>query len=206
MRGRALRRGWPFALWLVVLALLPWWLGLPLLLGIAAALLTGAERLHAFHGTLRLALRWGVPGVALALARGSQGGVRRVAERVEAAAAVERLAEADGFVIRRACAGRGERRAGLQVGAANVGGDHDARQVAAPGLVDQGVGGGDTGAGGLHARVLVERQRGGFAQAEGVRGQRGGEQGDERELGQGLHVLCFRDAACPALRRPCRKV
>ncbi len=60
------RRGIAFALWLVALALLPWWLGLPLLLGIAAALLVGAERLQPFASTLRHALRWGLPGVVLA--------------------------------------------------------------------------------------------------------------------------------------------
>jgi hypothetical protein len=69
MRGQLLRRTWPFALWLIALALLPWWLGLPLLLGIAAVLLAGVERLQVIHGTLRLALRWGLPGVMLALAR-----------------------------------------------------------------------------------------------------------------------------------------
>jgi hypothetical protein len=63
------RRQIAFALWLVALALLPWWLGLPLLLGIAAALLVGAERLQPFASMLRLALRWGLPGVVLALKR-----------------------------------------------------------------------------------------------------------------------------------------
>jgi len=70
MRGLALRRSWPFALWLIALALVPWWLGLPLLLGMAAALLAQVERLHAYQGRMRLALRWGVPGVAIALGRG----------------------------------------------------------------------------------------------------------------------------------------
>ncbi|HEX5306764.1 MAG TPA: hypothetical protein VFW82_11830 [Dyella sp.] len=63
------RRQIGFALWLVALALLPWWLGLPLLLGLAGALLVGAERLQPFTPTLRLALRWGLPGVVLALKR-----------------------------------------------------------------------------------------------------------------------------------------
>lgn len=70
MRGLALRRTWPFALWLIALALVPWWLGLPLLLGIAAALPMHVERLHAWQGRLRLALRWGLPGVAFALGHG----------------------------------------------------------------------------------------------------------------------------------------
>ena len=63
------RAGLPFAIWLAVLALLPRWLGLPLLLGIAAVLLIGVERLQIFGGSLRLALRWGLPGVVLALKR-----------------------------------------------------------------------------------------------------------------------------------------
>lgn len=70
MRGFALRRTWPFALWLIALALAPWWLGLPLLLGIAASLLVRVERLHAWQGRLRLALRWGLPGVSFALGHG----------------------------------------------------------------------------------------------------------------------------------------
>lgn len=67
MRGLALRRTGPYALWLIALALVPWWLGLPLLLGTAAALLVPVERLHAWQGRLRLSLRWGLPGVSLAL-------------------------------------------------------------------------------------------------------------------------------------------
>lgn len=63
------RRQMAFALWLVALVLLPWWLGLPLLLGIVAVLLVGAERLQPFTASLRLALRWGLPGVVLALKR-----------------------------------------------------------------------------------------------------------------------------------------
>lgn len=59
----------PYVGWCALLALLPWWLGLPLLLGIAAALLIGVERLQAFGRPLRLALRWGLPGVVLALKR-----------------------------------------------------------------------------------------------------------------------------------------
>lgn len=69
MRDVRWRRQIGFALWLLALALLPWWLGLPLLLGIVAALLVGAERMQPFASTLRLALRWGLPGVVLALKR-----------------------------------------------------------------------------------------------------------------------------------------
>lgn len=55
----------------LALALLPWWLGLPLLIGLAAGLLTtaGAGLSPALQRRLRLALRWGLAGVAVALAR-----------------------------------------------------------------------------------------------------------------------------------------
>ncbi|MCX7512980.1 hypothetical protein [Frateuria sp. STR12] len=68
------RRRWFYALaWLLALVVLPWWLGLPLLLAIAAALLFAAERLERHAPVLRLALRWGLPGVLLALQRGLGG-------------------------------------------------------------------------------------------------------------------------------------
>lgn len=53
--------------WLLVLAWLPWWLGLPLLLSLAAILLLDVVRLRVYHGLLRQGLRWGLPGVILAL-------------------------------------------------------------------------------------------------------------------------------------------
>lgn len=53
--------------WLLVLAWLPWWLGLPLLLSLVAVLLFDVVRLRVYHGLLRRALRWGLPGVILAL-------------------------------------------------------------------------------------------------------------------------------------------
>lgn len=58
--------------WLL-LALLPWWLGLPLLLAIAALLLFAGERLQEHAGPLRLALRWGLPGVLFAVQRALGG-------------------------------------------------------------------------------------------------------------------------------------
>ena len=64
----------PMLAWLAALALLPWWLGLPLLLALAAALLL---QLHwpVEHATLlRRALRWGLPGVMFALQRALGGG------------------------------------------------------------------------------------------------------------------------------------
>ncbi|HET6431720.1 hypothetical protein [Dyella sp.] len=63
------RRWAPYLGWLVLLAMLPWWLGLPLLLAGAAVLLIGVERLQDVAGTVRLGLRWGLPGVVLALKR-----------------------------------------------------------------------------------------------------------------------------------------
>jgi hypothetical protein len=59
--------------WLLLLALLPWWLGLPLLLAIAAVLLFAGERLQQHAGLLRLALRWGLPGVLFATQRALGG-------------------------------------------------------------------------------------------------------------------------------------
>lgn len=53
--------------WLLVLAWLPGWLGLPLLLSLAAILLVDVVRLRVYQGVLRRALRWGLPGVILAL-------------------------------------------------------------------------------------------------------------------------------------------
>lgn len=64
----------PMLAWLAALALLPWWLGLPLLLALAAALLL---QLHwpVEHATLlRRTLRWGLPGVMFALQRALGGG------------------------------------------------------------------------------------------------------------------------------------
>ena len=58
----------PALAWLVLLALLPWWLGLPLLLALAAALLILPQRLElgGYAGLIRRALRWGLPGCVLA--------------------------------------------------------------------------------------------------------------------------------------------
>lgn len=56
------------ALWVLLLALLPWWLGLPALLALAAAVLLLQQRLAAPHAALiRHALRWGLPGGLFAL-------------------------------------------------------------------------------------------------------------------------------------------
>jgi hypothetical protein len=75
------RRRWPTwglllpaLAWLALLALLPWWLGLPLLLALIAVLLLLQHRLAGVHAALiRRALRWGLPGVLLALQRALGG-------------------------------------------------------------------------------------------------------------------------------------
>lgn len=49
---------------------MPWWLGLPLLLSLAAAAVLWQQRLAATHASLlRHALRWGLPGLLLSLQR-----------------------------------------------------------------------------------------------------------------------------------------
>ncbi|MEO7052085.1 MAG: hypothetical protein ABI128_10525 [Rhodanobacter sp.] len=63
-------------LWLIALALLPWWLGLPALLALAAAVALLQPRLQPDHARLiRLALRWGLPGWLFALQRALGGDV-----------------------------------------------------------------------------------------------------------------------------------
>lgn len=62
--------------WVALLALLPWWLGLPLLLSLAAAALLLEHRLAPRHAALiRRALYWGLAGWLLALPRALGGGV-----------------------------------------------------------------------------------------------------------------------------------
>ncbi|PWK88666.1 hypothetical protein [Fulvimonas soli] len=72
-RARSPLRWWPAAAWLLLLALLPWWCGLPLLLALAASLLAAPERLRPHAATLRRALRWGLPGMLFALQRALGG-------------------------------------------------------------------------------------------------------------------------------------
>lgn len=56
--------------WLVLLAILPWWLGVPLLLSLAAAGALLQHRLAAAHAAvIRQALWWGLPGLLLSLQR-----------------------------------------------------------------------------------------------------------------------------------------
>lgn len=76
----ARRRGPPWhavlsrAAWLVLLAVLPWWLGLPWLLALAASVVLLQHRLADRHAALiRRGLRWGLPGVLFALQRALGG-------------------------------------------------------------------------------------------------------------------------------------
>jgi hypothetical protein len=73
-RWPAWRAVLPRVAWLALLALLPWWLGLPLLLALAAVVTLLQYRLAGEHAALiRRALRWGLPGVLFALQRALGG-------------------------------------------------------------------------------------------------------------------------------------
>lgn len=56
----------PAMLWMLLLACLPWWAGLPLLLALAAIQLAQLPRLQHYGRALRYALRWGLVGVLAA--------------------------------------------------------------------------------------------------------------------------------------------
>ncbi len=59
--------------WLLGLALLPWWLGLSLLLALVVLLLSGLRLVDPWVASMRLGLRWGLPGVLFALQRALGG-------------------------------------------------------------------------------------------------------------------------------------
>ncbi|SFS07260.1 hypothetical protein SAMN05216570_2243 [Dyella sp. OK004] len=59
--------------WMVLLALLPWWLGLILLLGTAAGAVWYARRSASLSDACRLGLKWGLPGCLFALQRALGG-------------------------------------------------------------------------------------------------------------------------------------
>ncbi|MEO5830897.1 MAG: hypothetical protein ABIQ36_10050 [Rhodanobacter sp.] len=72
----AWRARWSGPAWLVLLAILPWWLGLPMLLALAAVAGLLEHRLTDAHAVLiRRALRWGLPGMLFALQRRLGGDV-----------------------------------------------------------------------------------------------------------------------------------
>jgi hypothetical protein len=63
-------RGWLTWLsaiaWALLLAVIPWWADLPLLLGLAAIQVTPWPRWHQHDRIVRLALRWGLAGLLIA--------------------------------------------------------------------------------------------------------------------------------------------
>jgi hypothetical protein len=69
-------RGWPAWLlaivWTLLLAYLPWWFDLPLLLALLATQLMHLPRLQRSGGMVRLALRWGLAGLLIATYRSLQ--------------------------------------------------------------------------------------------------------------------------------------
>jgi hypothetical protein len=70
LRVAALSGRWPAWLlaiaWMLLLACLPWWVGLPLLLALAAIQVAQLPRLRRYGGILRRALRWGLAGLLVA--------------------------------------------------------------------------------------------------------------------------------------------
>lgn len=66
----ALLQRWPVWLpamvWMLLLACLPWWVGLPLLLACVATQAARLPRLQRYGGVLRRALRWGFAGLLVA--------------------------------------------------------------------------------------------------------------------------------------------
>lgn len=64
---------WPMPVWAILLALLPWWLGLPLLLAMTAVLPVLPQRLIEHVPLMRRGLRWGLPGVLFGLQRALGG-------------------------------------------------------------------------------------------------------------------------------------
>lgn len=69
-----MRNLWLPLAWLVLVALLPWWLGLPLLLSLAGvAVLLQRQLGSADLQRLRRALRWGLPGLLMVIVRALGG-------------------------------------------------------------------------------------------------------------------------------------
>jgi hypothetical protein len=66
--------GWWWAIaWGVLLACLPWWIGLPLLLALAAIQWARVPRLRPYGAAIRRALRWGFAGLLIASFRAFGG-------------------------------------------------------------------------------------------------------------------------------------
>lgn len=71
--GQRFARGLLFAGWAVLLALLPWWLGLALLVVLTVGAVIYTRRSHTFGGICRGGLKWGLPGMLFALQRALGG-------------------------------------------------------------------------------------------------------------------------------------
>jgi len=71
--GQRFARGLLFAGWAVLLALLPWWLGLALLIVLTIGAVIYTRRSHSFGEICRGALKWGLPGMLFALQRALGG-------------------------------------------------------------------------------------------------------------------------------------
>ena len=71
--GQRFAGGLLFAGWAVLLALLPWWLGLALLIALTLGAVIYTRRAHAFGAICRGSLKWGLPGVLFALQRALGG-------------------------------------------------------------------------------------------------------------------------------------
>jgi hypothetical protein len=73
----ALLRRWPGLIlaiaWALLLACVPWWIGVPLLLALAIVQLARVPRLRAYNEPMRRALRWGLVGVLIAAYRAFGG-------------------------------------------------------------------------------------------------------------------------------------
>jgi hypothetical protein len=63
----------PAAAWTCLVGLLPWWVGLPLLLLLAAGAIAFARRIGQVAALCRRGLRWGLPGLLFAVQRGLGG-------------------------------------------------------------------------------------------------------------------------------------
>ncbi|MGO4702392.1 hypothetical protein [Dyella sp. 2RAB6] len=73
--GQRFAKGLLFAGWTVLLALLPWWLGLALLLALTLGAVLYTRRAHRFGEICRNGLKWGLPGMLFALQRALGGAV-----------------------------------------------------------------------------------------------------------------------------------
>ena len=71
--GQRFAKGLLFAGWTVLLALLPWWLGLALLLALTVGAVFYTRRSHSYGELCRSGLKWGLPGVLFAVQRALGG-------------------------------------------------------------------------------------------------------------------------------------